>query len=342
MFLKMKTKNIMRKNCADMKNGYIETINNGLRAVRAFKGEISHTKGPLDEKIKKLSEEIDKSDAIVIGAGSGLSTSAGFTYTGKRLQKYFKDFVEKYNIPDMYSGGFMMMELDPQINWAYWARYIYINRYIKTPKPVYDKLYDIVKDKDYFVITTNVDHQFQMSGFDKNRLFYTQGDYGLFQTLDGENKKTYDNKDWVMKAMEAQGFIKDKDGIFQIPSDGNIKMSIPTELIPKSPGGKDVKMNLRADDSFVEDRGWHLASDRYYEFLKNHEDKNMLYLELGVGSNTPVIIKYPFWQMTYENENATYVCLNYNEAFCPIEIENRSICIEKDIGEVLDIIRDIY
>lgn len=164
-----------------MKNGYIETINNGLRAVRAFKGEISHTKGPLDEKIKKLSEEIDKSDAIVIGAGSGLSTSAGFTYTGKRLQKYFKDFVEKYNIPDMYSGGFMMMELDPQINWAYWARYIYINRYIKTPKPVYDKLYDIVKDKDYFVITTNVDHQFKCQGLIKIGSFTRRATMDFFK-----------------------------------------------------------------------------------------------------------------------------------------------------------------
>lgn len=323
-----------------MRNGYIETINNGLRAMRGFKGEISHTEGSLDEKIKKLAEKIEKSDAIVIGAGSGLSTSAGFTYTGKRLQKYFKDFVDKYNIPDMYAGGFMMMELSPQINWAYWARYIYINRYLKAPKPVYDKLYDIVKDKDYFVITTNVDHQFQMSGFDKNRLFYTQGDYGLFQTVDGENKKTYDNKDWVMKALKAQGFIKDESGIFQLPPDKNIKMNIPIELIPKSPSGKDLKMNLRADDSFVEDCGWHLASDRYYEFLESHENKNILFLELGVGANTPVIIKYPFWQMTYENENATYACLNYSKAFCPSEIENRSICIEEDIGEVLDIIKD--
>ena len=304
--------------------------------MKTFSGRMSYGKGTEEEQIAELKEEIRTTDAVVIGAGSGLSTSAGFTYTGERLDKWFGDFVEKYDIPDMYSGGFMVMQLAPEIMWAYWARYIYINRYMDAPKPVYDELYDIVKDKDYFVITTNVDHCFQKAGFDKKRLFYTQGDYGLFQTVDGRNNKTYDNEEWVMKAMEAQGFVRDDDGIFQVPKDGKITMSIPTDLIPKCPDdGSDVTMNLRADDSFVEDEGWHRASASYSDFLRGHEKQHILYLELGIGANTPVIIKYPFWQMTMANKKAVYACINYGEAFCPVEIDDRSICIDDDIGEVL-------
>ena len=195
------------------------------------------------------------------------------------------------------------------------------------------------QSKDYFVITTNVDHQFQKAGFDKKRLFYTQGDYGLFQSVDPKVRKTYDNEDWVMKAMEAQGFIRDEAGVFHLPEDGKINMRIPSELIPKCPDdGSDVAMNLRADDSFVEDEGWHRASAAYSDFIRRHEGLHVLYLELGVGANTPVIIKYPFWQMTLQNDKAVYACLNYGEAFCPGEIENRSICIDGDIGEVLEAI----
>ena len=196
-----------------------------------------------------------------------------------------------------------------------------------------------MKDKDWFSITTNVDHQFQRAGFDKKRLFYTQGDYGLFQTVDGRNGKTYDNEEWVMKAMAAQRFVRDADGVFRVPEDGNIAMRIPTELIPRCPDDdSEVTMNLRADDSFVEDEGWHRASDAYYEFLRRHENLHVLYLELGVGANTPVIVKYPFWQMTMVNDKAIYACINYGEAFCPGEIKDRSICIDADIGEVLKLL----
>jgi len=207
---------------------------------------------------------------------------------------------------------------------------------MSAPKPVYEKLLEAVKDKDYFVITTNVDHQFQKAGFDKKRLFYTQGDYGLFQSVNPAIQKTYDNAEWVIKAMEAQGFVKDDNGIFQIPEDGSLKMRIPAELIPKCPeDGSDVVMNLRSDDSFVEDEGWHKASAAYADFLRRHEGMHVLYLELGVGANTPVIIKYPFWQMTMVNPNAVYACVNYGEAFCPQEISERSICVNGDIGEIL-------
>ena len=204
-------------------------------------------------------------------------------------------------------------------------------------KPMYRDLLKMVSDKDYFVITTNVDHQFQRAGFDKKRLFYTQGDYGLFQSVNPAIQKTFDNEEWVMKAMEAQGFVRDDQGVFQVPIDGKLLMEIPSELIPKCPDdGSDMTMNLRADDSFVEDEGWHKASAAYSDFIRRHENLHVLYLELGVGANTPVIIKYPFWQMTLSNENAVYACLNYGESYCPEEIADRSICIDGDIGEVFE------
>ena len=288
------------------------------------------------EQIARLRSEIDSADAVVIGAGAGLSTSAGFTYSGERFRQYFFDFEERYGFHDMYSGGFFVMQVEPEVSWAYWARNIYINRYLDAPKPVYENLLDLVRNKDYFVITTNVDHQFQKAGFDKKRLFYTQGDYGLFQSADPSIRKTYDNEEWVMKAMEAQGFIRDEAGVFQVPEGRSIRMRIPTDLIPKCPdGGGDVVMNLRSDDSFVEDEGWHRAAAAYSEFLEVHKNRRVLYLELGVGANTPVIIKYPFWQMTMANEKAVYACLNYGEAFAPEEIRDRSICINGDIREIL-------
>ena len=286
-----------------------------MSAVRYFSRNISYGKGTREEQIVRLKKEIETADAIVIGAGAGLSTSAGLTYSGERFDKYFFDFAKRFGIRDMYSGGFYPFP-DDETRWAWWARHIYYNRYIDALKPVYHELYELVKGKDYFVITTNVDHQFQKAGFDKKRLFYTQGDYGLFQSVNGHIQKTYDNEEWVMKAMEEQGFVKDEAGVFQVPADKSITMRIPTELIPKCPDdGSDVTMNLRADDSFVEDEGWHRASAAYSDFLRRHENLHVLYLELGVGANTPVIVKYPFWQMTMANEKSVYACLNYGEAF---------------------------
>ena len=327
----------MNRNYVNQPNGYLETIQKGLAGVRRMDKRISYGTGTRKERIRRLKHEIASADAIVIGAGAGLSTAAGMTYSGERFRKYFHDFEDRYGFHDMYSGGFYVMDLDPKIAWAFWARNIYINRYMEAPKPVYHDLLEIVKDKDYFVITTNVDHQFQKVGFDKKRLFYTQGDYGLFQSADPSNRKTYDNKEWVEKALKAQGFEKDADGIFQIPDDGRLSMELPEQLIPKCPDdGSDVSMNLRADDSFVEDEGWKRASAAYSDFLRRHQGLHVLYLEIGVGNNTPVIIKYPFWQMTNDNPNAVYACLNYNEAYCPKDIEGRSICIDGDTADVLD------
>lgn len=316
-------------------NGYEETIQKGLSVVGLLRGKVSYGSGDRAAQINKLRKEIDTADAIVIGAGAGLSTSAGFTYSGERFEKYFFDFAERFGIRDMYSGGFYPFP-DEETRWAWWARHIYYNRYIDAPKPVYQELYELVKDKDYFVITTNVDHMFQKAGFDKKSLFYTQGDYGLFQSVNKLIKETLDNEEWVIKAMADQGFVKNENGVFQVPEDGKLSMRIHSELVPKCEiDGSEVVMNLRADDSFLEDAGWHRASAAYSDFLRRHENMHVLFIELGVGANTPVIVKYPFWQMTIANRKAVYVCINYGQAFCPVEIEDRSICIDDDIGVVL-------
>lgn len=324
------------RNDIDMPNGYLETIQRGIDCVRTVQSGISQGIGTRDEQIARLKTELKSADAVVIGAGAGLSTSAGFVYSGERFLRYFPDFAEAFGITDMYSGGFYPFP-DQETYWAWWSRNIYCNRYVKAPKPVYENLLRIVRDKDYFVITTNVDHMFQKAGFDKKRLFYTQGDYGLFQSRKPTLQKTYDNESWVMQAMEAQGFVKNAEGVYVIPAVGTISMRIPTELIPRNPDdGSRVVPNLRVDDSFVENDGWHAASAAYAGFLQKHAHDHVLYMEIGVGSNTPVIIKYPFWQMTFDNPKAVYCCLNYNEAYCPKQIDSQSICIDGDTGSLLN------
>ena len=270
------------------------------------------------EPMERLKAALQDCDAVVIGAGAGLSTAAGFTYTGERFEKYFSDFAAKYGIQDMYSGGFFPFAT-PEEHWAYWSRYIYINRYMDAPKLVYDDLLKLVRDKDYFVITTNVDHCFQKIGFDKKRLFYTQGDYGLFQCSEPCCQETFDNEIVIREMVKRQE-----------------NMKIPTELLPVCPHcGKPLTMNLRSDDKFVEDGGWHRAAERYENFLRTRQGQKILFLELGVGFNTPVIIKYPFWQMTAKNPNATYACINQGQAMCPREIQRQAICINADIGSIL-------
>ncbi len=275
------------------------------------------------EPLERLKAALRDCDAVVIGVGSGLSTAAGFTYNGERFEKYFSDFAAKYGIKDMYSGGFYPFAT-PEEHWAYWSRYIYINRYMDAPKPVYNDLLKLVQDKDYFVITTNVDHCFQKAGFDKKRLFYTQGDYGLFQCSEPCCQETFDNEAVIREMVKRQEDMK-----------------IPTELLPTCPHcGKPLTMNLRSDDTFVEDKGWHRAAERYENFFRTRAGQKILFLELGVGYNTPIIIKYPFWQMTAKNPNATYICINQGQAVCPQEIELQSVCINADIGQVLQSLSD--
>ncbi len=277
--------------------------------------------GKYSTQIERLRQTLAAAQAVVIGAGAGLSTAAGFTYSGKRFEHYFADFIRQYGFTDMYSGGFYPFA-SLEEHWAYWSRYIWINRYEDAPKPAYQNLLRLVQDTDYFVLTTNVDHCFQKAGFAKDRLFYTQGDYGLWQCSRPCHQKTYDNYAAVKRMLEEQ-----KD------------MRIPGGLVPRCPVcGEPMSMNLRADDTFVEDEGWHSAAARYADFISRHERARVLYLELGVGSNTPVIIKYPFWKLAAQNPHAVYACVNRGEAFAPREIAGRSVCIDADIADVLSLL----
>lgn len=287
-------------------------------------------------EVQKIKNALEEADAVVIGAGAGLSTSAGFTYAGERFHRYFFDFEEKYGFHDMYTGGFYSYHTLKE-HWAYWSRYIYINRYMNPPKNTYERILEAIKDKDYFVLTTNVDHCFQKAGFDPKRLFYTQGDYGLFQCSKPCCIETFDNKEIIENMLQDQGFIIASDGILKLSSQGKIKMSISSNLLPICPHCKrPLTMNLRSDDTFVEDEGWHDAAMRYEQFLQRHNRLKIAFLELGVGYNTPGIIKYPFWQMTAQNPKATYICINAKEAFCPREIEKQAICIDEDIDKVFN------
>jgi NAD-dependent SIR2 family protein deacetylase len=274
----------------------------------------------VEKKEENLYRELRAAETVVIGAGAGLSTSAGFVYTGERFRENFRDFEVKYGFHDMYSGGFYPYETLEEY-WAYWSRYIYLNRYREVPKPVYTDLLQLVKDKDYFVLTTNVDHCFQRAGFDKKRLFYTQGDFGLWQCSVPCHKKTYDNEETVRRMIAKQ-----KD------------MRIPGELIPLCPVcKKPMTMNLRADSTFVEDEGWHEACGRYENFLETRKGSRVLFLELGCGMNTPGIIKFSFWRLTSQWPEAVYGCINLGEAYAPQEIEGKSVCISEDIGRILSV-----
>lgn len=271
----------------------------------------------MNDYLKKIKQLIADSEAILIGAGAGLSTAAGFEYGGATFLKHFSYINKKYGYTDMYSAGFHNFS-SPEEMWGYWSKFIYLNRY-QGVKPLYVALYELFKDKNYFVLTTNVDHQFQLAGFDKNRLFYTQGDYGLFQCSLPCHKSTYDNIDIIKKMISSL----DED------------YKIPSTLIPTCPiCGRQMSMNLRSDDTFVEDEGWHKGATRYVNFLKENEDKKLLLIELGVGFNTPGIIKYPFWQILSENKNAYLISINKGEAYVPRKIKQRVYLIDEDIKKI--------
>jgi NAD-dependent SIR2 family protein deacetylase len=291
------------------------------------------------ENLQHLQTALDSADAILIGAGAGLSTSAGFVYSGERFSHYFSDFSDQYGFADMYAGGFYPYETQEEY-WAYWSRYIYVNRILNPPKPVYEQLFELVKEKDYFVLTTNVDHCFQKAGFAKERLFYTQGDYGLFQCSEPCQQLTYENEETIRQMVLAQGFSIQEDKTLWVEDKKLLKRTIPTDLVPRCPFcRKPLTMNLRSDDRFVEDEGWHRASRRYMDFLKSHHNQKLLLLELGVGWNTPGIIKYPFWRITQQERKALYACLNFGDAYAPEEILNKSLLFQEDIGSVLQRLR---
>ena len=278
--------------------------------------------GRFSAQIRQIQTELQQADAIVVGAGAGLSAAAGLTYSGERFERYFSDFIKEYHYSDMYRAGFYPYP-SPEAYWAYWSRHIYYNRYHAAPGQAYLDLLALVKDKNYFVITTNVDHQFQRAGFDKQRLFYTQGDYGLFQCCVPCHQSTYDNEQAVTRMVEQQKNLR-----------------IPTQLIPHCPVcGRPMAMNLRCDDTFVQDSGWHAALARYQAFLRRHQGLHILFLELGVGTNSPAVIKFPFWDLTQRNKHAGYVTGNLEEALCPPQIKPRSICLDADIGALLKALR---
>lgn len=292
-----------------------------------------------ETSVRKLKQAVDDCDAVLIGAGSGLSTAAGYRYSGEVFDTYFADFKKRYRIRDMYSGGFYPFPSMEEY-WAWWSRHIWLNRYVPIPNDTYARLLDAVREKDYFVLTTNVDHCFQRAGFDKQKLFYTQGDYGLLQSVSPRGAsagKTYDNQELIRPMLLSQGFQIGEDGALVIPEGAQIQMEVDPELIPRCPddGGLMVP-NLRADDTFVEDDGWRRAQARYHDFLRRHDGLKVLYLELGVGGNTPVIIKYPFWRYTDQNKNAVYACVNMGEALAPPQIIDRSILIDGDIRGVVE------
>lgn len=285
--------------------------------------------------IGRCRQRIRQAETVLIGAGAGLSTAAGFVYSGERFEKYFGDFARKYHFTDMYSGGFYPYSTQEEF-WAYWSRYIYINRYMNPPKDTYEQLLRLVKDKDHFVLTTNVDHCFQKAGFDKQRLFYTQGDYGLFQCSQPCHRKTYDNEAIIRQMVLSQGYEITEDGTLSLPEGVKPSMSVPADLLPRCPVcGRPMTMNLRSDGKFVEDEGWHAAAERYSRFLAGCAGKNAAFLEIGVGYNTPGIIKYPFWQQVYQNERAVYICLNKEEAPAPREIADRALTLAGDCHRII-------
>lgn len=290
--------------------------------------------GGCSAEIAELKAALCSAEAVVIGAGAGLSTSAGFACSGRRFEEHFGDFAARYGFQDMYAGGFYPYET-PEEQWGYWCRYIYLNRYEDPPLPVYQQLLALMKDKDYFVLTTNVDHCFQKAGFDKEHLFYTQGDYGLFQCSAPCRQETWDNRETVFAMMKAEGY-QEQEGRLFLPAGRRAKMTVPAELVPRCPRcGRPAAMNLRADDTFAEDAGWQAAADRYIRFLQAHQQKSVLFWEIGTGFNTPGIIKFPFWQITADWPQARYACLNKGQAGAPEELTERAICIDADAGEVI-------
>jgi NAD-dependent SIR2 family protein deacetylase len=278
---------------------------------------INSTNG-FSQQIDRLLGELDTAEAVVVGAGAGLSAAAGFTYGGERFREHFADFEARYGFHDMYTGGFHPYDT-PEEYWAYWSRNILVNRYMDAPLPVYRRLLALLEGKNYFVLTTNVDHCFQKAGFDKARLFYTQGDYGLFQCSGPCCQETFDNEGTV-RAMAAR----------------QQNLRIPSDLVPRCPRcGRPLTMNLRVDDAFVQDEGWYAAARRYQDFVRRHRGCAILYLELGVGMNTPGIIKFNFWRQVHQNRKAKYVCINRGQSYAPHEIEKQSLCIDADIGAIL-------
>ena len=282
-------------------------------------------KDAYEDQIDRAAKNIRNTDCVIIGAGAGASTAAGIQYGGKRFTDNFAEFIKKYGeyyMTDMYAAGFYPYPSE-EAKWGYWSKHALMNRFDPPALPLYTELYDIVKNKEYFVLTTNVDHQFYKAGFDEKRIFATQGDYGKIQCQKACHPKTYDAKDLFRKMDKAR-----RDCL------------IPSELVPKCPVcGGNMAMNLRCDNYFVEDEAWHEAADRYAGFLEQHKDKKVVLLELGVGFNTPIIIRFPFEKMVRENSSYSLIRLNMDEAVVPESFGERAIGIGGDMAKAITDIR---
>lgn len=275
--------------------------------------------------IRNASDLIKTADAVLIGAGAGASTAAGLEYGGKRFRQNFHEFIMKYGgqyMTDMYAAGFYPFPSE-EARWGYWSKHALLNRFDPPALPLYKELYDIVKDKEYFVLTTNVDHQFHKAGFATDKIFATQGDYGEIQCQRGCHPKVYDAED-IFRKMDAAR----KDCL------------IPSKLVPKCPvcGGK-MAMHLRCDNYFVEDEAWHEACDRYADFLEQNEGKRLVLIELGVGFNTPIIIRFPFEKLLYEHTSYSLIRLNKDEAVVPESLGKRALGIGGDMAQAITDIR---
>lgn len=285
-------------------------------------------KTPYKDQIKQAAKLVKEADYILIGAGAGLSTAAGLTMGGKRFTDNFADFIEKYGghyMRDMYSAGFYPFETE-EAKWGYWSKNGMVNRILPGALPLYKKVYRLAENKKHFVLTTNVDHQFFLSGFDEENIFATQGDYGLIQCKMGCHPKTYDAVK-MFKQME------------QARQD----CMVPSYMVPKCPVCKGpMEMNLRSDRYFVEDEAWHKAEQRFGKYLGECQDKKTVLLELGVGFNTPTIIRYPFEKLMRQNNNMSLIRLNVEEAIVPEEFGERAVGINEDIvRSIEDLLKEV-
>lgn len=274
-------------------------------------------------RILQAKQAIKQADYIIIGAGSGLSTAAGLLYSGEKFEKDFREFIEKYHFDNLYSASFYEFKTQEE-KWAFFAKMIKLNRYNEKPLKLYQELYEIVKNKEYFVLSTNVDGQFYNSGFDKDKIFEVQGDYSYLQCENACHNKLYNNKELVEKWLRNTKNCK-----------------IPSDLVMKCPVcGGNMDMNLRKDANFVQDENWYRQSEKYEDFLSRSKGKNVVLLEIGVGFNTPGIIRFPFERMTAISEKTTLIRINKDYPNPMLEIKNKTNSFDEDTNKIIEDLKE--
>ena len=272
----------------------------------------------LSERIAHVGRLIADADYILIGAGAGLSAAAGLDYAGKEFEREFQPWIDRYGIIDLYSSSFYPFKTEEE-RWAYWAKHIWFSRFRTGGTELYHNILQLIKGKEYFVITTNVDAQFEKTEFAKEKIFATQGDYAYLQVRSGSTKTLVYNESWVKQALAA-----------------TIDCKVPTELIPHHPlTGELMSPNLRCDDTFVEDERWHRQKEAYHEFVGKAWGHKLLLLEFGVGFNTPSIIRFPFEQMAASNSNVSLVRFNRDHPQLMQENVFNFTCFTEELGVVV-------